>query len=165
MIEFPKLEAFFEPRAKDALLFTYDAYMDIVRLQRYVPSAREPRVLKLMNYKLWFPKHHPQQNSGIASLIRSIGDEVWGIGWRCNAPELKTFEQKLAMPNLYHVLNVRLANRGSDRMSGWSYQITLPDGVESSPSKAAKMELIEIGKSVGLPGEYLIHLAGLATLD
>ena len=165
MIEVPKTEAFFETRAKDALLFTYDIYMDAVRLQRYVPSPREPRVLRLANYRLAFPKYNPQLGSGLASVMRSIGDEVWGIGWRCNAPELKAFEKKLGMPHRYHTINVHLSDRGIDRLSGWSYMISVPDSVESKPTKAIKFEIINAGKLHGLPDEYLVQLASQPTLD
>lgn len=165
MIEFAKTEAFFEARPKDALLFTYDIYMDVVRLHRYIPSAREPRILRLPNFKLWFPKYYSPLSSGIPSIIRSYGDEVWGIGWRCSSSGLLAFELKLSMPNLYHGVNARLSDRGDDKMPGWTYQITEPDSSESKPSKSYKNVLLNIAKSVGLPDEYIVQLASFETMD
>ncbi len=146
------------------LLFTYDVYMDVVRLHRYIPSAREPRLLRLPNYKLWFPKFFYPAQSGLPSVIRSEGDEVWGIGWRASTAELPRFKGKLVMPNRYHMIDVRLTDRGSDKIAGVTYEITQPDFPESKPSKSKLESIIALGTSLGLPDGYLEKLGALETL-
>ena len=165
MIEFAKSDAFFEARSKDALLFTYDIYMDPVRLIRYVPSAREPKIFRLPNFKLWFPKYYSPLNSGLPSIVRSNGDEIWGVGWRCSANGLLAFDLKLSMPHLFHYTDVRLSDKGEIKIPGWTYQISQPDLNESKPSKAYKNDLCEIAKMAKLPDEYIIQLASFNTLD
>ncbi len=165
MIEFVKTEAFFEARPKDAMLFTYDIYMDVVRLCRYVPSAREPRILRLPNHKLCFPKYYGPLGSAIPSVVRSYGDEVWGVGWRCAANGLLALELKLSTPHLYHKLDVRLNDRGNDKLPGFTYQITEPDDSTAKPSKAYKADLIRVATAAGLPDEYIVQLASFETLD
>lgn len=146
------------------LLFTYDVYMDVVRLHRYIPSAREPRVLKLTNYNLWFPKFFSPAESGLPSVVRSQGGEVWGIGWRASTAELPKFKTKLVMPNRYHMIDIRLNDRGDNKLPGVTYEMTLPDDPPSKPSKHKLESLIALGKSVGLPDHYLQSLAEMDCL-
>ncbi|MCD6119817.1 hypothetical protein J7K50_08290 [bacterium] len=165
MIEVPSNEAFFDIRAKDAFLFTYDIYLDVVRLHRYIPSAREPRIVRLPNYKLWFPKYFKPEKTGLASVVRSPGDETWGVGWRISSDELKAFERKLAMPNRYHAHEARFVDRGNFRMPGVTYQITVPDDPPSKPSRAYISEIIDLAKKMELPDDYIVTLASFEVLD
>lgn len=164
MIESPIPRAFLDGRVQDTLLFTYDVYMSIVRLHRYVPSARMPKVLKLPNYKLTFPKYFEPASSGLPSIVHSVGDSVWGIGWRANVSELKKFEKKLFVPDRYHMRKVRLVEKSGDSLPGITYAITLHDDEPSKPSKSKIEEIIEVGRKVSLPDDYLEELAKYDTL-
>lgn len=165
MVEPPIPGSFFEARAKEMLIFTYDVYMDVVRLHRYIPSAREPRVLRLPNFKLWFPKFFFPASSGLPSIMRAEGEDVWGIGWRASTAELPRFKNKLVMPNRYHMNDVRLTDRGGERLPGMSYEITQPDFPPSKPSKGKLEAIVSLGKSVGLPDEYLEKIGKIETLS
>ncbi|MEP0813693.1 MAG: gamma-glutamylcyclotransferase [bacterium] len=164
MVEPPVPQSFIEGRSKDLFLFTYDVYMDIVRLHRYIPSARLPKPARLVNHKLWFPYYFNPAKSGLPSITRSEGDEVWGLLWRCNKNELPKFERKLEAPNRYHIMEVRIVDRAGDRMNATTYAITQPNVPPSKPSKAKLSEIIELGKAADLPNDYLTWLAAIETL-
>ena len=164
MIEPPIPMSFIEGRGKDFLLFTYDVYMDIVRLHRYMPNAREPKIMQLPNYKLVFPLWFAPAGSGLPTIVRSPGDEIWGIGWRTPIAELPKFEAKLSAPNRYHLMDIRVKNRAGDVLPAKTYSITIPQDPQSKPSAAKLREIMELGKTVGLPNEYLAKLGATETL-
>ena len=152
-------------RGKDVVLFTYDVYMDIVRLHRYVPSARQPKLLKLPNYKLTFPMHFGPAGSGLPSLSRAEGDEVWGLGYRIFKDELAAFGRKLNIPNRYYFLDVRATDRANDRLAVKTYAISIPDDPNSRPSKSKLSELVNVAKNSGLPDDYVTLLASYQTME
>ncbi len=61
------------------LYFAYGSNMDPRQMRRRCPSYRFVSIAKLEDHKLGFTRRSPRRRCGVADVIPSKGDEVWGV--------------------------------------------------------------------------------------
>jgi hypothetical protein len=61
------------------LYFAYGSNMDPRQIRKRCPSYRFISIAKLEDYILGFTRRSPRRRCGVADVIASPGDEVWGV--------------------------------------------------------------------------------------
>ena len=61
------------------LYFAYGSNMDLRQMRRRCPSYRFVSIAKLEDHKLAFTRRSPRRRCGVADVIPSPGEEVWGV--------------------------------------------------------------------------------------
>jgi len=64
------------------LYFAYGSNMDPVQMRRRCPSSRFVDIARLADHSLAFTRRSARRRSGVADVIASNGDAVWGIVYR-----------------------------------------------------------------------------------
>lgn len=147
------------------LYFGYGSSMDADRMRQTAPHARLIGPAQLAGHVLAFSiesKH--TWHGGVADILPSPGDEVWGALWLVSPEEshaLDEHEGVFREPPAYRRVTVEVTTPSGDRVRCRSYQVVAPDPRTPPPSKAFKDTLIRGARTVGLPASYVARLAAI----
>lgn len=145
--------------------FGYGSSMDTDRMRLTAPRARLIGPARLPDHALAFSIESKNTwHGGVADILPSRGDEVWGALWLI-APEeshaLDEHEGVFRDPPAYRRVTVEVTTPSGDRVRCRSYQVVAPDPGTPPPSPAFKETLVRGARAVGLPAAYVARLAAL----
>nr|XP_014343032.1 PREDICTED: gamma-glutamylcyclotransferase [Latimeria chalumnae] len=79
--------------------FSYGSNLLRERLQLRNPSAGFHAAARLQNYRLAFGNHKGRLNTrwhgGVATIVESPGEKVWGVVWKLNVLDLPSLDNHL----------------------------------------------------------------------
>jgi len=93
------------------LYFAYGSNMHPQQMRRRCPSYRFVSTAKLADYKLAFTRRSPRRRCGVADVIPSTGDEVWGVLYH-----IRSKRDVLALDKAEGYLDGRKRVNGYDRV-------------------------------------------------
>lgn len=73
-----------------------------------LPQLQNPRVAILENYKLDFTKYSPSRNGGVADIIYSKNDFVYGIVFDVTKDDFNVLDKKEGSPYFYKQSKVKV---------------------------------------------------------
>ena len=76
----------------DRLYFAYGSNMNPQQMASRCPGARFLCRATLANHRLDFTRDSPARGCGVADVVASHGDRVWGIVWRVSEAHLATLD-------------------------------------------------------------------------
>ncbi|KAM4706081.1 gamma-glutamylcyclotransferase [Rhinophrynus dorsalis] len=102
--------------------FYYFAYGSNLLKERILldnPSASFHSIALLKNFKLAFGNNEGTRNSrwhgGVATVIESQGDEVWGVVWKMNISNLDSLDKQEGVHvGIYEPLEINVHTAGGD---------------------------------------------------
>ena len=147
------------------LYFGYGSSMDAERMRQTAPHARLIGPARLADHALAFSIESKNTwHGGVADILPSTGDEVWGALWLVPPEESHALDEHEGLfrePPAYRRVTVEVTTPSGDRVRCRSYQVATPDPRTPPPSKAFKDTLLRGARTVGLPASYVARLAAL----
>jgi GMP synthase-like glutamine amidotransferase/cation transport regulator ChaC len=147
------------------LYFGYGSSMDAERMRQTAPHARLIGPARLADHVLAFSIESKNTwHGGVANILPSTGDEVWGALWLVPAEESHALDEHEGLfrePPAYRRVVVDVTTPTGDRVRCRSYQVVSPDPRTPPPSRAFKETLIRGARTVGLPAPYVALLSAL----
>ncbi|XP_078098238.1 gamma-glutamylcyclotransferase-like isoform X2 [Mustelus asterias] len=141
--------------------FGYGSNLLRERLQLRNPSAVQVAVGCLKGYKLAFGTCNGCESywgGGVATIIPSPEDDVWGVVWRLKAADRRTLdEQEGVSSGIYSPIEVRIQQENTGKeITCLTYQLN--NSNFTLPSPIYKEVIYTGAKRSGLPAEYLKKL-------
>ncbi|KAM4689693.1 gamma-glutamylcyclotransferase [Discoglossus pictus] len=148
--------------------FYYFAYGSNLLKERILlsnPSASFHSIAKLQNFKLAFGSHQGNRNTrwhgGVATVVESDGDEVWGVVWKMDINCLDTLDiQEGVHVGIYEPIEISVQTSNGNlvcrcyQMNKCVYGLTSPQ---------YKQVMCMGAKQNDLPAEYQKMLEDLET--
>ncbi len=145
------------------LYFGYGSSMDADRMRQTAPHARLIGPARLADHILAFSIESKNTwHGGVADILPSPGDEVWGALWLVSPEESHALDEHEGVfrdPPAYRRVTVEVTTPSGDRVRCRSYQVVTPDPRTPPPSRAFKETLVRGARTVGLPASYVARLA------
>ena len=152
------------------LYFAYGSNMHPLQMRRRCPGYRFVSIAKLQDHKLAFTKRSPRRRCGVAAVIPSPGDEVWGVLYHL---KFKRDIQALDKAEGYNSSRKRVNGYYRERRKVWcplSPQKALTANLyiarqqlNPPPPNANYIGLMQSGAAHwGLPDSYRIKLQNIA---
>jgi hypothetical protein len=91
------------------LYFAYGSNMNWNQIRCRCPSARFAFVARAAGYGLAFTRFSQKRKCGVADIVTSLGNEVWGVVFDIPNDEIDKLDQSEGIHRL------RLRDPGSDR--------------------------------------------------
>jgi len=145
------------------LYFAYGSNLRSAQMDRLCPGHVFVGPACLEGHRLAFTLPDAEWRGGVADLVESHGDEVWGALYRladADLPPLDAYEgfdpQGPAESNDYVRRKIRLTSAPPDilQAEAWTYSVREPRG-HVAPSALYRDALIEGAIERGLPAAYI----------
>ncbi|XP_077977472.1 gamma-glutamylcyclotransferase-like [Glandiceps talaboti] len=149
--------------------FMYMAYGSNLlkeRLHINSPSAKYIDVAKLENYKLTFAtstKYNPDPSKrrwgagGVATIVESPGDVVWGTIWEIGREHLPALDRQEGVHmNVYDPLEVTVCTQNNRQLTCRTYKMVNIIPTDPSPHYLSVVQ--DGAKQNGLPDDYITFL-------
>ncbi|XP_074051680.1 gamma-glutamylcyclotransferase [Macrotis lagotis] len=148
------------------LYYAYGSNLLGARLRLRSPSARFHCVARLQDFKLDFGNYQGMTSStwhgGIATIVQSPGDEVWGVVWNVHVENRSSLdEQEGVEDGTYIPIEVDVYNQEGKALTCRSYQMR--DYVPAPPSPQYKKVICKGAKQNDLPSDYQKKLEEIET--
>ncbi|MBN3305512.1 gamma-glutamylcyclotransferase [Amia ocellicauda] len=147
------------------LYFAYGSNLLKERLQLKNPSATIHCVARLKDYRLAFGNYQGRPSDrwhgGVATIVQSPGDEVWGVVWRMSVRDLKSLDrQENVKFGTYSPVEVSVSTK-EDEMNCRTY---IMNNCVYAPPSPQYLKVIVLGaEQNGLPSEYQLKLKAIET--
>lgn len=137
--------------------FAFASNMSSEEFGAWCPGAEFIAVAKLAGYRLDFTRYSEKRQGGVADVVASEGDEVWGALYELPEDELPALDRKESAPSVYGHEDVDVVTTPGERVRAMTYMV-----VDKAPTEApgrAYLELILKGaRERELPADYLSAL-------
>ncbi|XP_077160631.1 gamma-glutamylcyclotransferase [Paroedura picta] len=148
------------------LYFAYGSNLLRERITLRNPSATFHDIAKLQDYKLAFGSPQGKQSltwhGSTATILRSPGDEVWGIVWLMDSCDLSSLDKQEGVEGgLYAPIEINVNTQEGKTLRCRSYQMN--DYVCNLPSPHYKKVICMGAKQNGLPIDYQKKLGTIET--
>ncbi|XP_072507175.1 gamma-glutamylcyclotransferase [Notamacropus eugenii] len=148
------------------LYFAYGSNLLKERLRLHNPSAEFVCVARLQDFKVDFGNYQgvtsTSWHGGIATIIQSPGDEVWGVVWKMHVRNISSLdEQEGVGSGTYIPIEIDVHNQEGKVLTCRSYQ--MKNYVPAPPSPQYKKVICKGAKQNGLPSEYQRKLEEIET--
>ncbi|MSQ35597.1 MAG: hypothetical protein EXR63_00415 [Dehalococcoidia bacterium] len=148
------------------LYFAFGSHLDGDRLHLHCPSAQLLTAARLADHRLAFSiESRNTWHGGVADVLPSAGDEVWGALWLVAAAESWALDEQEGLhrdPPAYRRYPVRVRTLAGDHVECRSYRVAAPDPRGFAPSPAFKQTLLRGARACGLPAGYVARLEAIA---
>jgi gamma-glutamylcyclotransferase (GGCT)/AIG2-like uncharacterized protein YtfP len=145
------------------LYFAYGSNLDESQLQRRCPGATLVTVGSLPDFRLEFTVRSAGWNAGVADVVESPGDRVWGLVFDLMDQDLESLDRFEGYPHQYGRFIAQIDTpRGM--LDAWVYTVT-----RKQPFVAPARRYVEIIRRAalrhGFPDTYLRMLDGVTAVD
>ncbi|XP_044535469.1 gamma-glutamylcyclotransferase [Gracilinanus agilis] len=150
------------------LYFAYGSNLLKERLQLRNPSAEFCCVARLQDFRLDFGNYQGETSTswhgGIATIVSSPGDGVWGVVWKMHARNRSSLDKQEGVSSgTYVPIQVDVRSLEGDVLTCRSYQMR--DYVPAPPSPQYKTVICKGARQNGLPPDYQRKLEDIETND
>ena len=147
------------------LYFAYGSNLDIDLMKVRCIEARFLSIGYLPGYRLGFTQYYAPLRGGVADIIESQGDKVWGKIYELPLEDLYRLDAHEGHPTDYKRTQHYVITPEGEYRLAWVYSIV--DKEESFvPPSRSYLEFIKRGaKDIGFPQDYLSFLEDIKTVD
>ena len=144
--------------------FAYGSNLDLQDLDNWCkrknetpPQLINPRIAILENYKLDFTKHSPSRNGGIADIVSSNNDIVYGVVF--DVPQGKeVLDKKEGAPSFYKICRIKVKLENGDVLDDVdTYEVVDKDDFVPPTTKYVDI-IIKGATDFGLPQSWIDKL-------
>ena len=147
------------------LYFAYGSNLDWLQMKNRCPSARFVCVARLAGYRLAFTRFSDRRRCGVADVIETEGNEVWGVIYQldeCDFGPLDNYEGHVpgGRNNAYERIELQVLRHGdaAQPTAAWIYVVCDKSEREHAPSAEYKRLLTEGARHWRLPQPYIAML-------
>ena len=137
--------------------FAYGSNMSWDELRAWCPSAEFVTIARLPDHRLDFTRYSQRRRGGVADVVPSNGDEVWGVLYDIPSDELPALDRKEGVPNAYQRQDVRVIVQSGERAEALTYTV-----VQKVPTQLPSQSYIDLilkgAREWKLPAEYVRKL-------
>jgi gamma-glutamylcyclotransferase (GGCT)/AIG2-like uncharacterized protein YtfP len=142
--------------------FAYGSNLQSAQMERLCPGHVFLGPARLPDHRLAFTLPDEDWQGGVADVVPSAGDEVWGALYRLEAPQLAALDAyevfdpdgpEEANDYVRRRVTVTAASDHRD-IEAWCYFVRAPRG-PVAPSERYRRALVEGAIERGLPAEYV----------
>jgi cation transport regulator ChaC len=143
--------------------FAYGSNLSPQEMRRVTGSARFYAVARLPDHILGFTRFSDKRGCGVADIVPSRGNEVWGVVYELPESALHDLDEKEGVRRrAYQRTRVQVEAEGGMAEEALTYAVVNKEG-PFTPS-ADYMRLLVVGaRHWGLPGSYQHFLESIAT--
>ncbi len=138
------------------LYFAYGSNMDRKQMRYRCPDSTFLFVACLKDYKIGFTKYSSGWDCGVADIIESKGDNVWGLVYNISKKDLISLDQYEGHPNYYRQKKVKIF-RDDIAYDTLTYKVVEKEDF-IKPSYNYIRILIETSEKYNFPNEYHKYL-------
>jgi gamma-glutamylcyclotransferase (GGCT)/AIG2-like uncharacterized protein YtfP len=147
------------------LYFAYGSNMDEDLMKDRCDYAKFLSVAYLPGYRLAFSQYYEPLKGGVADVIESQKDKVWGKVYELPLEDLHRLDIHEGHPTDYKRTQHNVITPQGDSLYAWVYSVVNKEGDFIPPSKRY-MEFIKRGASnFGFPEDYLSFLESIRTAN
>ena len=150
-------------------LFAYGSNMDLAQMKERCPNSRDkfqPFVAQAVGWKLCFPRFSERRQGGVGSMVRAVGEVVWGVVFALAPEDLPRLDAAEGVPHAYRRDPLSVTWGNALQKEVWTY-FAIP---QDNPSKhyIPHQDYLAIyvrgAESFKLPADYLDRLKKIETL-
>jgi gamma-glutamylcyclotransferase (GGCT)/AIG2-like uncharacterized protein YtfP len=147
------------------LYFAYGSNLHWEQMKNRCPSARFVCVAKLAGYRLAFTRFSDRRRCGVADVLETEGNEVWGVLYEldeCDFGPLDQYEGHVPgrRNNAYNRIELQVLRDGDERqpVAAWIYVVCDRSEREHAPNAEYKGLLTAGARHWQLPQPYIALL-------
>jgi gamma-glutamylcyclotransferase len=142
--------------------FAYASNMDSRVMQQHCPGHRFQGIAYLEAHRLSFTRRSVRTGGGVADVVKSAGDHVWGVLYELEESDLRCLDHKEGngiayQRQLYPVC--RQEGRGS--LEAVVYTVIERESMEVPPTRLYARGLLQAASDRALPDAYIEWLTDL----
>jgi cation transport regulator ChaC len=155
--------------------FAYGSNMDREDLNSWCEKEGRTKIdfsnvspAKLNGYKLSFNYFSSSRGAGVANIMRSDKDCVYGILIELDEESINTLRKKEGFPNCYDEINVEVIKFADTKVQGAkTYKVKTENETPGyqAPKKYYLNLIIRNAEKYGFPDEYIEFLNSLEAID
>ena len=139
---------------KKIYYFAFGSNMDQEQMKERCPDARVLKKVVLKNYKIAFTIFSPKRLCGCADILKSIGDEVWGILYEITEKDLETLDQIEMHPIKYKRFTTYVEDEFGKKYKVETYEVASKEGEFLKPSEHYLGLMIKASRTFNFPKAY-----------
>lgn len=140
--------------------------MDIRELTKpnRCPGAVLLKKVFIQNYMIGFTRFSKNRQCGVADVISSTGDIVWGLLYSLPENELPNLDRAEGHPNAYRRIEIDVETINGETIKAQTYEVVNKSPELVKPSKEYIGFIISAAKKHEFPDAYLSVLKDVPTL-
>jgi gamma-glutamylcyclotransferase (GGCT)/AIG2-like uncharacterized protein YtfP len=143
--------------------FAYGSNMAENVMAAHCPGHRYIGRAELPEHRLAFTRRSVRTRTGVADIVRTDGQSIWGALYELDAAGLIAIDRKEGNGSNYHRIRVSVRPDGREPHADvLTYAVIDPLDSEVQPSPEYLANLVKAAHARGLPVEYRRALAALA---
>jgi gamma-glutamylcyclotransferase len=115
--------------------FAYGSNMDQNQMKDRCPDSKLISKAFLKDYKLAFTIFSPKRQCGCADVIKSVGDEVWGLVYEVTKDDLEKLDEFEMHPIKYKRFTTKVINKSGEEIEVETYEVVEKSLEHLKPSK------------------------------
>jgi gamma-glutamylcyclotransferase (GGCT)/AIG2-like uncharacterized protein YtfP len=149
------------------LYFAYGSNLDIKQVKQRCRNCdvRKVSVGYLPKYRLAFTQFYEPWGGGVADIVESPNNCVWGILYALTMDAMKLLDAYEGYPTDYDRTQHSIITPEGDCYTAWVYSVKRKDGEFIPPSRKYLNILKQTAKDSGFPIEYLSYLNQIKTVE
>lgn len=146
--------------------FAYGSNMAPAVMARLCPQHHYLGVARLANHRLAFTRRSRKTGTGVADVVESPGDAVWGTVYEIADRDMRSIDRKEGYGWAYTkvMLPVKLSADSSER-TAVIYTVASKEPAEIPPSREYLDRMITAAHARGLPDGYVTRMAMVCTAE
>jgi gamma-glutamylcyclotransferase len=154
------------------LYFAYGSNMNWNQIRCRCPSARFAFVARAAGYGLAFTRFSQKRKCGVADIVTSLGNEVWGVVFDIPNDEIDKLDQsegyrpeRAREKNAYErcQLEVICQEDANSPIAVWTYFVVSKSNLPLKPAVEYKALILDGARHWRLPAAYIERLERIET--
>ena len=149
------------------LYFAYGSNLDAEQINRRCANSGHVRKVSigyLPDHKLAFTQYYQDWGGGVADVVKSPNECVWGILYELSRECLELLDKYEGYPNDYTRTKQIINTLGGHTRLAWVYSVLRKDGDFIAPSQKYIDIIKRTAKESGFPKDYLSYLNSIKTV-
>jgi gamma-glutamylcyclotransferase (GGCT)/AIG2-like uncharacterized protein YtfP len=145
--------------------FAYGSNQDEKQIKERCPDSKLVGKFVLKNYRLAYTFFSPKRCCGCADIIKSYGDEVWGLVYELSSQDLERLDGYEGHPTDYQRFTTVVSDENGGEKEVEVYEVVKKSTEHLKPSRAYHDILVEASRKYNFPDFYHRLLASFKVLD
>lgn len=145
--------------------FAYGSNQDEDQMRARCPDSKFVGKFVLKDYRLAFSIFSPKRQCGCADIIKSPGDEVWGLVYEISPADLERLDEFEAHPEKYKRFTTSVENERGEKQIVEAYEVVEKSVEHLPPSKEYFGIITRAAEIYNFPESYKKFLTSFKILS
>ena len=149
------------------MYFAYGSNLDLKQVRQRCggKDVKKISIGYLPNHRLAFTQYYAEWGGGVADVVKSPGDTVWGILYELSNHALELLDTFEGYPYDYTRTKHTIINPEGNGLEAWVYLVKRKDGDFIPPSNKYLEIIKRTAKEAGFPKDYIAYLNTIKKAD